>query len=84
MAGERWQGMSAPRRGHNVRREASLTDHACQTDMEADDWLHYVARLPPLPPNLALSLSSLTDSIVRIYVRAAATIEVRGITWHVR
>ncbi len=50
--------------------------------MEADDWLRYVARLPPLPPNLALSLSSLTDSIVRIYVRAAATIEVSSVAWH--
>lgn len=63
---------------YTARREATLTDHACQTDTDADDWLRYVARLPPLPPNLALSLSSLTDSIVRIYVRAAATVEVRG------
>ncbi|KAG2448505.1 hypothetical protein HYH02_006396 [Chlamydomonas schloesseri] len=57
-------------------REANASNHSTQTDVEAaDDWSRFAAGLPPLRPQLSLSLASLTDTIVRIYTRAEATIE---------
>lgn len=55
---------------------------SCQTEIECpDDWASFVIHLPPLPPRLVLSLTSLVETIVRIYVRAAGTVEVRAAKW---
>ncbi|KAG2444934.1 hypothetical protein HXX76_001670 [Chlamydomonas incerta] len=57
-------------------REAHAANHSTQTDAEAaDDWSRFATSLPPLHPQLSLSLPSLTDTIVRIYTRAEATVE---------
>ena len=59
-------------------RESNAANHSTQTDAEAaDDWSRFATSLPPLHPQMSLSLSSLTDTIVRIYTRAEATVEVR-------
>eukprot|EP00198_Chlamydomonas_reinhardtii_P000344 XP_001689679.1 predicted protein [Chlamydomonas reinhardtii] len=57
-------------------RESNAANHSTQTDAEAaDDWSRFATSLPPLHPQMSLSLSSLTDTIVRIYTRAEATVE---------
>ncbi|KAG2495568.1 hypothetical protein HYH03_006168 [Edaphochlamys debaryana] len=57
-------------------RESHAVSRSAQTDAEgSDDWLRYAASLPPLPPGLALSVASLTETIVRIYLRAGMTVE---------
>ncbi|GFR39671.1 hypothetical protein Agub_g142 [Astrephomene gubernaculifera] len=57
-------------------REAHAVCRGMQTESEApEEWSRYLVSLPPLPPRLVLSLGSLADAIVRIYLRAAGTVE---------
>ncbi|GIL65879.1 hypothetical protein Vafri_19521 [Volvox africanus] len=57
-------------------RETHAVCVSCQTESECpDDWARFANHLPPLPPRLSLSLPALVDTIVRIYVRAAGTVE---------